>query len=245
MSIEQDGGDLKHFDSALSLASDVEDYAATALRAVSGPSENYVENFLIAMILRCFNFHRGVVGLSRNKLAQPAAVVLRSLVEQSWMVALLAAKDEEADCRQKLVLHAVKERKRSIDRLKRLCDQGMFDRKTFETLVETEPKQGSQWRVEDRAEQAGKSQEYLGAYTVLSYQVHPSIEAVEAHFLFDGSDYPVEVTDTPDLDSLPRNLAFSSEKLLEAVDALPSISEELIARRDAIKAELSKLWVAL
>jgi hypothetical protein len=130
--------DKNMLDEALVLGDEVEQLMIRVLSSQAMKQDEMLEQFMSAMAIRCLNFFRATLLLSRQSLSQPASVCVRSLIEQRWVFEAVAAESTRGDALKRFYEHSEYNRKQACENLRKLPSNERDQRITDEALYELE-----------------------------------------------------------------------------------------------------------
>jgi hypothetical protein len=230
---------------ALVVGDEIERLMIKILSSRTLRQDEMFEQFISAMAIRCLNFFRATLLLSRQGLSQPASVCVRCLVEQCWVFVAVAAESTRDDALKRLYEHSEYNRKKACDDLRKLPSNQRDQRITDEALSELEATlvAGKKHFVSGWATIANRSSD-LTAYTLLCDRSHPSSLAIESHVVFDDSGRVISLTANPDTDSLPRDVLFACDVMIDVISANPDSwqTDDVVAEAIEVRTRLHKLW---
>ena len=167
--------------------SEYETLAVQLLSAQKAKRNDRVRIYLLAQAARCLNFFQAVKVLVDAELVSPAAVCLRSLKEQVFVMEALVKEGGRYNALMKTDDHA---RRQNLARLRDVPVADRADHLTDEALDEylsDSPERGVKFNAFQWAQWAGRVTEYKTGYALLSSHVHASVAAVEDHVDWDKS----------------------------------------------------------
>ena len=217
--VDQDSNVLNE---VLAMGDEIEKLMFGVISAQTLISENEFELFISAMAVRCLNYLRATLLLSRKSLAQPAAGCVRSLIEQKWVFVAFSAEDTHDEAIQRLRKLGEFERKKGCKNLRELPSNECDPRITADALSKIEADldaDAEYYSLKKWAELANCSSEYLTTYALLCGRTHPSVLAIESHFILDDSERVSSVTANPDVDSLFQNALLACRAMIVILDA--------------------------
>lgn len=231
----------------LAVGDEIEQFMVRVLSSRSLTQDEVYEQLMSAMAVRCLNFLRATLILSREGLAQPAAGCVRSLIEQRWVFEAVAAKDTRDEALQRLRKHGEYNRKKGCKNLRELANTERDQRVTDEALSQVEASlddEAKQHTQKNWADMVKRNSEYLTAYALLCNCTHPTILAIENHLLFDDSGRVLSVTANPDIDSLPRDVLQACEVMIDVIAASPDSwqTKDVIIEATELRQQIHKLW---
>lgn len=230
----------------LAAGDEIERFVVRVLSSLSLTQDAVFEQFLSAMAVRCLNFFRATLLLSRQGLGQPASSCVRCLIEQRWVYEAVTSEDTRDEALRWLNEHSDYNRKNACDNLLKLENNQRDQRITNEVLdqLKTSITTGKKHFVSDWAKLAKRDSEYLVTYTLLCDRTHPSSMAIESHVLFDDSGQVLSLTANPDTDSLPRDVLQACEVMIDAISASPNSwqTEDVVAKATELRMRILKLW---
>jgi len=237
--------------STLALGSEVEQLVVKFLSSLGVVQQDHAQLLMFSMSVRCLNFFRAIQYLSQEQLAQPVAACVRSLLEQRWVFEAVAHEPTREEALRRLAEHEERNRKQGLDNLRKLGQDGRDQRITDESLAEVEAGIDSERRAyhsqKKWAELAKRESEYLTTYAVLCDQLHPSLRAVEKHFLFDAGGRVQSVTAKADVHALPLHMTQACEVMIDVIAACPEswLTEDMVSQATALRQRLCELWERL
>lgn len=230
----------------LAVGDEIEALMAAVISTQTLTQDAELEQYMSAMAVRCLNYLRATLLLSRKGLAQPAAGCVRSLIEQRWVFVAIAAKDTREEALQRLRKMGEFNRKKGCDNLRKLPTNVRDIRITEDALsaieasldIEAEYSSLKKW-----AELAKCALEYLVAYALLCNRTHPSAHAIESHLLFDDVGRVLSVTANPDIDSLPGDVLLACRAMIDVLDAGPGAwkTENVVTVATEFRQRIEKL----
>ncbi len=233
-------------DEALSVGDKIEQLMVRVLSIRKLTQNEEFELFMSAMALRCLNFLRATLLLSRAGLGQPVSGCVRSLIEQRWVFEAVAAKDTRDEALKRLHEQDEYNRKKACENLRNLDSSERDQSITEEALSQIEASLGktNNHHLSNWAKLAKRSSEYLATYALLCTRIHPSSLAIESHLLFDDSARIQTVTANPDLDSLPRDILQACEIMIDVIASSPDTwqTEDVVIEATELRKRLHKLW---
>lgn len=229
------------------MGDEIEQLMVRVLSSRSLTQDAVFEQLMSAMAVRCLNFLRATLVLSREGLVQPVAGCVRSLIEQRWVFEAVAAKDTHDEALQRLQKHGEYNRKKGCENLRKLASNERDQRITDEALSKVEASldvEAEYHSLKNWADMAKRNSEYLTAYALLCSQTHPTILAIENHLLFDDSGLVLSVTANPDTDSLPRDVLQACEVMIDVIAASPDSwqTEDVVTEAIELRKRMHKLW---
>lgn len=231
---------------ALAVGDEIEQLMVRVLSSQSLTQDEVFEQFMSAMAVRCLNFLRAVLVLSRQGLGQPVSVCVRSLIEQRWVFEAVASEDTRDEALKRLREHGEYNRKKACNNLRKLPSNERDQRITNEALSELEGSLGAEKKhsIFNWAELAKRNSEYQITYAILSDRTHPSILAIERHVQFNDSGRVLSLTANPDIDSLPLGVLQACEVMIDVIAAGPNSwqTEDVVIEASELRQQLNKLW---
>lgn len=236
----------KALDETIALASEIDRYATDLLSVVQVEREADIELLMLAMAVRSLNFFRGARVMAREKLAQPSASCLRSLLEQVWVMGAIAEESTRDKAIERLVGNGEHSRSRGVKNLRKLGDELRDPRITDELLagIERDLGQGIKHDLSEWAGLAKRSSDYLTSYARLCDQTHPSIHAIESHLVLNDLEQVTSVTSKPELDSLAINLNYGSSLMVDVIALCPEtwLTDLAVHEAKELRSRVNKLW---
>lgn len=236
-------------DEALSVGDKIEQLMIKVLSARRLTQSEEFEQLMSAMAVRCLNFLRATLLLTRSGLGQPASGCVRSLIEQRWVFEAVAAKDTRDEALTRLYEQGEYNRKKAYENLRKLDSDERDQSITDEALSQLEASLG---KVKDHslsnwAKLAKRNSEYLATYRLLCARIHPSSLAIESHLLFDESGRVQTVTANPDWDSLPRDVLQACEVMIDIIASSPDSwrTEDVTIEATELRKHIHILWQSL
>ena len=237
--------DSHTLDEALVVGDEIEHLIVRILASQSLTQDDVFEQFISAMAVRCLNFMRATLLLSRHGLGQPASGCVRSLIEQRWVFEAVAAKNTRDEALKRLYEHGEYNRKKACENLRKLPSDERDQRITDEALSELEASldAGKKHFVSSWPELAKRSSD-LTAYMLLCDRTHPSSSAIENHLQFDDSGRVLSVTANPDINSLPRDVLQACEVMIDVIAASPDSwrTDDVVTEATELRQRIHKLW---
>ena len=205
------------------------------------------EQLMLAMAVRCLNYFRATLILSRQGLGQSASGCVRSLIEQRWIFEAVAAEGTRDEALLRLQKHDEYNRKKGCENLRELESNERDQRITDEALSKVDTSldvEAKYHRLKKWADLAKRNSEYLTTYAALCSQSHPTIQAIESHLVFDDTGRVISVTAIPDSDSLPRDILQACEVMIDVIAASPASwqSEDVVIGATELRHRMPKLW---
>jgi hypothetical protein len=231
---------------ALAVGDEIEQLMVRVISSQTLAQDDVFEQYISAMAVRCLNFLRATLILSRQGLAQPASGCVRSLIEQRWVFGAVAAKDTRAEALQRLKEHGDYNRKQACKNLRKLPINERDNRITDEALSEVEASLGAGKKhcISNWAELAKYNSEYQITYALLCDRMHPSSFAIEEHLILDDSKRVRSVTANPDFNSLPRDILQACEVMIDVFVAGSEVwqTENVVTVETEFRQRIEKLW---
>lgn len=239
--------DNQALNGALAVGDEIERLIVGIISSQALTQDAVFEQLMSAMAVRCLNFLRATLLLSRQGLAQPASSCVRSLIEQRWVFEAIAAKDTRDEALQRLQKHGEYNRKNGCKNLRALPSNERDHRITDKTLSQAEATldiDAEYHSLKNWAKMAKRNSEYLTAYALLCNRTHPTIQAIESHLLFNDSMQVKSVTAYPEIDSLHRDVLQVCEVMIDIIAAGPDSwrSEGVVIEATKLRQRISKLW---
>lgn len=239
--------DNQELNGALAVGEKIELLMVKVLSSRSLTQNAVLEQFISTMAVRCLNFLRATLLLSRQGLVQPTASCVRSLIEQRWVFEAVAAKATRDEALKRLFEHGEYNRKNACKNLRALENNERDQRITNEALSQVEASldvEAEYHSLKRWAELAKRSSEYLTAYALLCSRTHPTIQAIENHLLFDDSGRVLSVTANPEIDSLPRDVLQACEVMIDVIAASPDSwqTKDVVTEVIELRQRIYKLW---
>lgn len=233
--------------SVLSLGNEIEQLTVKCLSSPILNQGDKVGVLILSMSVRCLNFFRSILYLSREQLTQPVATCLRSLIEQRWVFEAVANEETREEAIRRLDEHNEYDRKRSLGNLRALGQVERDHRITDESLAKLETSldsSGDYHSLKSWAELAKRNPEYLTAYALLCGQTHPSLRAVENHLLFDANGQINSVTAKVEIQSLPLHALQACEVMIDLIAACPVAwrTVDIASQATNFRHRLGELW---
>lgn len=250
MNVEDDrvgnGSQSELLDAVLGAGSEVEQLAVKSLSSFRLAQDDKVGLLMCSMFVRCLNFFRAVRYLSRQRLSQPAAACVRSLIEQRWVLESVACESTRAESLRRLAEHDEHNRKRGLDNLRDLGQDERDHRITDEWLDEVEAELDparSKTDLKKWAELANQRKEYLTTYALLCNMTHPSLGAVENHLLFNADGRVLSVTAKSGGPSLSLHVIQACEVMIDVIATCTGAwrMEEVTNHANDLRHRLSEL----
>lgn len=232
---------------ALAVGDEIEQLMVRVLSSRSLRQGEEFELYMSAMAVRCLNFLRATLLLSRQGLGQSASGCVRSLIEQRWVFEAVASEDTRGEALMRLHEHGEYNRKVACKNLRELASNERDQRVTDKALSQVEASldiETAYHSLKNWANLAKRSSEYLTAYALLCSRTHPTILSIESHLLFDDSGRVLSLTANPDIDSLPRDVLQACEVMIDVIAASPDSwqTADVVIEANELRQRIHKLW---
>lgn len=238
----------RQIESAIGLAQEVQRLSAKILEQVQFVGTGQ-ECLLASIAVRCDRIHQAILVLSQHRLAQPAGVCLRSLIEKRWVFLALVRPATQSEAFNELLSNHYFSQSQALKGLKQVAPEDRHSSITEDHLERVLKEIGTGWRrasARNWAERAGLLVEYQTVYALLCSQVHPSVVAAASHLLKERGAVAA-ITGLPDAESIPRNQVHACGVMLDILQNLPDgwANDAALVHARALRTKTESFWNTL